>query len=43
MITLPPLEDVLDISTEELRRREQSTELDKELDTPADEENTADI
>jgi transposase InsO family protein len=30
-IALPPLEDLLDISTDELRRREQSTEPDEEF------------
>jgi hypothetical protein len=35
-ITLPPLADVLDISTEELRRREQSDDADEELDPPSE-------
>ena len=34
-ITLPPLEDVLDISTDELRRREESMDPDEELSAPA--------
>jgi hypothetical protein len=35
-ITLPPLEDVLDISTDELRRREESVEADEELTQDAE-------
>ena len=36
-ITLPPLKDVLDISTDELRRREESVEADAELAPPHEE------
>ena len=36
-IMLPPLADVLDISTEELHRQEQSKDADNELDPPNDE------
>ena len=35
-ITLPSLEDVLDISTDELRHCKQSVEPDAEFDAPLD-------
>jgi len=37
-ITLPLLEDILDISTEELRRREESKEVDEEFSPPANDD-----
>ena len=41
-ITLPPLNDAFDISTDELRRREQSVDPDEELAPPLEDESAED-
>ena len=41
-ITLPPLDDAFDISTDELRRREQSVDPDEELAPPLEDESAED-